>query len=119
MTEERRVQLEVAGIRVAQALERMMGNEALLERLLGKFLEDQAFPDLCAALEQGDCSRAVAASHTLKGVCGNLSMGDLYALFTRQVEALRQGDLAEAQTMMEEIVPAYEAVSRAVRGGQG
>ena len=40
MTPERRTQLEAAGIDVASALERMMGSEALLERLLGKFLED-------------------------------------------------------------------------------
>ena len=66
-----------------------MGSEALLERLLDRFLEDRNFPSLAAALECGDTDGAVQAAHTLKGVCGNLSMNGLYRLFTRQVELLR------------------------------
>lgn len=115
MTPERRDQLEAAGIDVASALERMMGSEALLERLLGKFLDDPQSPALRAALEAGDAERAVSAAHTLKGVCGNLSMTDLYGLFTRQVDALRAGDLPLARSMMEEIAPAYERVTAAIR----
>lgn len=118
MTPERRTQLEAAGIDVASALERMMGSEALLERLLGKFLDDPQYPALLAALEQGDLEGAVSAAHTLKGVCGNLSMTGLYGQFTRQVDALRAGDLSGARALMEEIGPAYEAVCRAI-GGQG
>ena len=117
MTPERRTQLEAAGIDVASALERMMGSEALLERLLGKFLDDPQYSALRAALEAGDADRAVSAAHTLKGVCGNLSMTGLYGQFTRQVDALRAGDLLLARGMMEEIGPAYEAVCRAI-GGQ-
>lgn len=37
MNAERRTRLEEAGIDVGEALERMLGSEALLERLLGKF----------------------------------------------------------------------------------
>lgn len=117
MTPERRKRLEAAGIDVAAALERMMGSEALLERLLGKFLDDPQYPALCAALERADAEQAASAAHTLKGVCGNLSMTDLYGLFTRQVDALRTGDLPLARGMMGEIGPAYEAVRRAI-GGQ-
>ena len=117
MTQERRTQLEAAGIDVAEALERMMGSEALLERLLGKFLEDRNFPALREALAAGNAEGAVAAAHALKGVCGNLSMGTLFGLFTRQVELLRQGDLSGAGALMEEIGPAYEAVAAAIAGG--
>lgn len=115
MTPERRKQLEAAGIDVASALERMMGSEALLERLLGKFLDDPQYPALRAALEAGDMERAVSAAHTLKGVCGNLSMTELYGLFTRQVDALRAGDLPLARGIMAEIAPAYEQVTAAIR----
>ena len=115
MTPKRRSQLEAAGIDVASALERMMGSEALLERLLGKFLDDPQYPALRAALEAGDMERAVSAAHTLKGVCGNLSMTELYGLFTRQVDALRAGDLPLARGIMAEIAPAYEQVTTAIR----
>ena len=117
MTSARRAALEAAGIDVGEALERMMGSEALLERLLGRFLEDGSFSALGAALERGDQEGAVTAAHTLKGVCGNLSMTALFGLFTSQVAALREGDLAGAGRLMEEIGPAYSAVTAAIRGG--
>ena len=117
MNLERRAQLEAAGVDVGQALARMMGSEALLERLLGKFLEEPNYAALCAALERGAPAGAAAAAHGLKGACGNLSMTALYGLFTRQVDALRAGELAEAERLMEEIAPAYAAVTAAIRGG--
>ena len=115
MTPERRDQLEAAGIDIESALERMMGSEALLERMMGKFLDDPQYPALRAALEAGDVERAVSAAHTLKGVCGNLSMTELYGLFTRQVDALRAGDMPLARGIMAEIAPAYERVMAAIR----
>ena len=117
MNLERRAQLEAAGVDVGQALTRMMGSEALLERLLGKFLEEPNYAALCAALERREPEAAAAAAHGLKGACGNLSMTALYGLFTRQVDALRAGKLAEAERLMEEIAPAYAAVTAAIRGG--
>ena len=117
MNLERRAQLEAAGVDVGQALARMMGSEALLERLLGKFLEEPNYAALCAALERGEPAATAAAAHGLKGACGNLSMTALYGLFTRQVDALRAGKLAEAERLMEEIAPAYAAVTAAIRGG--
>ena len=115
MTSQRVKQLEVAGIDVASALERMMGSEELLERLLKKFLENQQYPALCTALKGGDTEQAVIAAHTLKGVCGNLSMVSLDGLFARQVDALRAGDLSLAQHLMEQITPAYVQVTAAIR----
>ena len=118
MRAERRAALEAAGIDVAQALERMMGSEALLERLLGKFREDRNLQALCGALKAGDLETAVTAAHTLKGVCGNLSMTALHGLLTRQVEALRRGDLDGARELMAAIEPAAADVLGAI-GGSG
>lgn len=117
MDAARKARLQAGGIEVDSALERMMGSEALLERLLGKFLGEPNYAALCAALERGEPEAAAAAAHGLKGACGNLSMTALYGLFTRQVDALRAGELAEAERLMEEIAPAYAAVTAAIRGG--
>ena len=116
MTSERIRQLEAGGIDVAQALERVMGNEALLERLLGKFLDAPQYHALCAALERGDPEQAAAAAHTMKGMCGNLSMTELFQLFSAQVETLRGGDLVAGREMMAQITPAYERATAAIRG---
>ena len=62
----------------------------------------------------GDPAAALTASHTLKGVSGNLSMPELFGLLTSQVEALRAGDWDKAAGLMPEIDRAYESVVRAI-----
>lgn len=106
--------LTAAGIDVDGALERFMGNDALLERFLKKFLADGNYAALSAAVAAGDAAAALTASHTLKGVCGNLSMPELFRLLTCQVEALRAGDWARAESLMPEIDRAYGTVTRAI-----
>ena len=110
-----RMCLEEAGVDVAQALERMMGSEALLMRLLKKFLDDANYAKLQDAVARSDAEAALAASHTLKGVCGNLSMAALFDLLTRQVAAFRAGDWEGAVALLAEITPAYARVTGAIR----
>ena len=117
MTSFCKQQLADAGMDVADALERLMGSEALLERLLQKFAADGNFQKLEQALDSRDQEGAVAAAHTLKGMCGNLSMEPLYGLFTRQVVALRAGDWAGALALQEDICPAYRQVLAAIGEG--
>lgn len=106
--------LTAAGIDVDGALERFMGSEALLVRFLGKFPDDPNFPALEAAITAGDCEAAFTAAHTLKGVCGNLSMTALFDTVSRQTELLRSGDLAAAAGMMDSLRSQYRAVCSAI-----
>ena len=115
MNQEWREQLASAGIDVDSALERFMGNEGLLERFMKKFLADPTFAALEEAVAGGDPAGALTASHTLKGMCGNLSFTGLYALFTRQVELLRGDDFPGAAAMMPEIRQAYGLVTDTIR----
>lgn len=115
MTEQCKADLNAAGIQADEALERFMGNEALLARFLKKFPEDQSYDALCRALKAGDTEGAFRASHTLKGVCGNLSMRTLFTLVSGQTECLRSGDLAGGAAQMPEITRTYEAVCDAIR----
>ncbi len=116
MDEKRREMLEAAGIRVEDALGRFMGNEALLEKFLNRFLEDKNYGQLKDAVSRGDHEEELRASHTLKGVCGNLSISVLYELVTRQVALMREDRWEEAEAMMPEIDRAYEAAAAAIRG---
>ena len=114
MDKAKKDRLTAADIDVDGALERFMNNEALLERFLRKFPADPNYEKLTAAFAAGDREEALTASHTLKGVCGNLSMPALFSLFTRQVEALRAGDWTAAAALMEEIRPAYARAREAI-----
>ena len=104
-----------AGIDAESALNRMMGSEALLERLFRRFLEDGNFSALSAAIEAGDREGALTASHTLKGMCGNLSMDRLYSLFSGQVDLMRAGDWEAAVNLMPRIREAYDEAVSAVK----
>lgn len=108
--------LEQAGIDVDDVLERFMGNEALLDRMLKGFLQDQNYSALRQAVESGDASAALTASHTLKGLCGNFSMREMSELVTKQVALLRADDFAGAAALMEPIGRCYDGLTEAIRG---
>ena len=116
MEQEMRQRLTQGGVDVDGVLERLMGSEALLERFLKKFLNDPTYESLLQAFQAGSPEQALTASHTLKGMCGNLSMTDLTQLFTRQVALLRAGDFAGAQAMLPDIAQAYDRAAQAIRG---
>lgn len=106
--------LKAAGVDVENALERFMGKEDFLERMLKKFAADTNYAKLTEAVGKKDPESALQASHTLKGMCGNLSITSLIPLFTRQVELLRAEEYEEAYGMMEEISRTYDQVQKAV-----
>ena len=114
MTESLKTQLIKAGVDVNSVRERFMGNEALLERFLKKFPQDENYQKLCSAMEARDLDAAITASHTLKGVCGNLSITPLFDLLNNQVAALRSNDWQNAEEMMPQISKAYTAVTDAI-----
>lgn len=115
MNKERYDRLTAVGIQIEEALERFMDSEAMFERFLEKFLEDETYRQLKEALEKGDIETSIMKSHTLKGVTGNLSMKPLYQLTSRQVELLRAGQLEEARELMADIDRAYEETAGALK----
>ena len=88
-----RERLLAAGVQVDEALERFMGNEALMMRFLLRFPGDGNFSLLRQAMARGDVSGAFEAAHALKGVTGNLAaaqdrMAALEAVYARTAQAL-------------------------------
>ena len=61
----------------------------LIEKFIGKFLEDGSFNELCSAMENGNREVAFRAAHTLKGVCANMSFKRLLDFASRLTEVLR------------------------------
>lgn len=114
MDSQIRAGLIAAGVNVDEALERFMGSEAMLERFLKKFPADQGFAALTVALEAGDHEGAVNAAHTLKGLCGNLSIQPLFTGFDRQVVLMRAGDWDAAVAMMPQLTEDYNRALEAI-----
>lgn len=114
MTDETRSLLEAAGVHVDSVMERFMNNEALLERFMRKFKDDPNYRELLDAVEKKDTDRAFAASHTLKGVSGNLSLNDLQRQVSEQCELFRAGDMEAGAAMMDSVTAEYERVVSAL-----
>ena len=68
----------VVYIDIADGVKRVMNNTKLYFKLLAKFKEETNLDELEAALAAGEMEKAQNASHTLKGVAGNLSLAELF-----------------------------------------
>lgn len=114
MEKQVKQRLEKAGINVDSALARFMGNEGLFLKFLEKFLQDRSFEGLLEAVKNEDARQAFQYAHTLKGVCGNLSMDELYSLISRQTEFFREGNFQKGADMLKEISAVYFKIKEAI-----
>ncbi len=101
-------ELVFAGIDMPELLTRLMQNKNLVRVFIKKFLEDKTYDALRAAVKEGDAKQMEFTSHTLKGMCGNLSLKTLYSLFSEQVRLLRAGETEKASAMMSAISEEYD-----------
>ncbi len=100
--------LAKAGINIDSLVKRLMGNESLIRVIVKKFIDDKSFDELIKAFEENDSQLAELKSHTLKGMCGNLSIELLYNLFSEQTNLIRNSKFTEAKNMMPTITEAYK-----------
>ena len=103
MDQTRKARLEAGGIMVDEALERFMGNEAMLERYLQKFLSEKSYAMLRDSLASNDWEAAGRAAHTLKSICGTIGCEAMQELVILQERHIRAGEWKEAVGMMPEI----------------
>lgn len=110
LTQEQKAVLETAGFNVEEAMKRFMNNEQLWIKFLKKFKADSSYADLVKAMEEKDATRAFEASHTLKGITGNLALSRFHDLISEQTEYLRgtENNFEAAAAMMPQIAEVYE-----------
>lgn len=82
-------QLKAFGCNVEEGLARCMNNEAFYIMLVNKFIASTDLSKLENALKDNDLETAFKEAHSLKGVCGNLSLTPLYNIVCEMVEPLR------------------------------
>ncbi|MCB5411255.1 response regulator [Pseudogemmobacter faecipullorum] len=100
---------------IAEALQRVNGNRALLRRLIISFAETQAdiSSEIHMMLERGSLDEARRAAHTLKGLAGSLELPDLQALAAELEQRLRLGETRGLDPLLDQLqsalAPAVEA----------
>lgn len=117
MESETRKALEAAGVSYEIGLERFMGNEALYENFLIKFLTDSSYKNFIESMKRGDMEQAVRFVHTLKGTAGNLSLDPLFSSADAVVKAIRSKAPAErTQELCKNLDDEYHAICDLLEG---
>lgn len=101
----------------AQVIQRLP-SPALVERFIGKFLDDGSFSELTSAMAAGQTEAAFRAAHTLKGVSANLGFEQLRQSSSAMTEFLRgkaEPVPAEALPLLEQVRRDYQMTVDAIR----
>ena len=89
----------------------------LIEKFMGKFLEDESFSSLCEAFEAQNKDEVFRMAHTLKGVCGNLGFSRLMKSSSILTEAFRDGKGVfndETAEMLEQVKTDYHSTTDSI-----
>ena len=107
---------EIAGINQTDGLKRVVGNKRLYRDLLAQFAAKQcdAAVQISAALESGDLKLAERIAHTVKGVAGNLGIGQVFAAAEKLEGAIRNAGAAEP-ALLEEFTLVLNREVQAIR----
>ena len=90
-------------------------DEAMIKRLLDRFIDHTSFRALEQAMTEGDTQAAFNAAHTLRGVCQSLSFTQLCGTLNPITEALRGGNIAAAAADMDKAKREYDVTLSAIR----
>lgn len=82
--------------------------ESTISKLALKFLDDESFKVLKSALCNNDINEAHRGAHTLKGICRNLSFNMLYQTSDNITQALKDGDIQQAQNLLSSVQADYD-----------
>jgi len=101
----------------ARMIELTDGDLALIEELVGVFLEDtpHRMDDLKQAIVEGDAERAIREAHSIKGTAGNMGCTELQQLTLEIEKDVRGGDLEGGRAKMPGLVEAYARLEAELR----
>ena len=94
-------------------------NDALIYKVLFRFLEDKTVEQLCTALEENRKEEAFYAVHTLKGLCSNLGLKNLQDSASELTELLRvqnkSPQLEEVAVLLEQVKKDYQVAVEVIQ----
>jgi HPt (histidine-containing phosphotransfer) domain-containing protein len=95
--------LAIEGMDIKSALGRVAGNEKLLRKLLGRFLETQSNVTLRikAALDAHDMETATREAHTIKGLAGNIGADALFKYAEELEHKFKKGEVTHLDSTLD------------------
>jgi len=93
-----------------------LGSDSLIERFVKMFPSDESYANLCKAMDEKNWSEVFGASHTLKGICANLSFKNLYEAASTLTEDVRKGSPSEkVHDYFDKVCSEYKIVMDALK----
>jgi PAS domain S-box-containing protein len=94
---------KLKGVDTAGGLKRVAGNVRLYRNLLAQFVTEQcdAGSQISAAIDSGQHELAERVAHTVKGVAGNIGLGNVFAASEKLERAIRQRDFRVLPSLQE------------------
>ncbi len=89
-------------------------SERLVQKFVLKFLDDKSYELLCSSMEAENWQEAFRASHTIKGMCQNLSFTRLQQSSSNLTESLRNGWTPEAVPLLDQVKQDYQQAAAAI-----
>ena len=88
-----------------------------IARFLQKVVDDGSYKLLCDSIETGNVDEAFRAAHTLKGVCGNLSITRFGESSSALTEFLREKRVIndEMQPLLQKVKEDYELTISSIK----
>ena len=93
---------------------RRLGSDELIKRFVLKFRNDNSMSEIKFGLATSDRERAFRAAHTLKGLCLNLSFGNLCTAASALTERLRSGSTDGCEKLLAAVERKYKALILAI-----
>jgi len=88
-----------------------LGSESLIQR----FADDGSYNELTEALAEKNAEKAFRAAHTLKGICLNLGLKNLYTVSSDLTEKLRGRELDGYEALYEKVSEQYKITVNALK----
>lgn len=103
-----------------QEVKSRLMSDRIVEKFIVKFPGDPSYEQLMDAWDQKNGEMIFKASHTLKGVCANLSISGLFEIADQITEAYRPGQeqtqrREEISDLMAELKLRYEKTVKAIQ----
>ena len=83
-------------------------SERMVQKFVLKLPRDESFSLLCRSWDAKDYKEAFRASHTIKGICQNLSITRLGSSAAQLTDALRGGWTPASDALLEEVKRDYQ-----------
>jgi CheY-like chemotaxis protein/HPt (histidine-containing phosphotransfer) domain-containing protein len=101
-------------------LERMMGEEELVEAVMESFLENMPgrFDQLREALDAGDIAAAQRHAHSIKGASANINALALTKAASYMEDAAEAGGLDETAALLPQLEKQYKTLEELLKGGK-